>query len=85
MRSKLEDVIAEFRELSLHTVVDYDKFNQYAITAHSTQIEGSILTLEETSLLIDEGITPKGKPLDHSLMACHFPLWIKQINWLILF
>ena len=69
MQSKLEDVIGEFRELSLHTIVDYDKFNQYAITAHSTQIEGSTLTLEETSLLIDEGITPKGKPLDHSLMA----------------
>ena len=69
MQSQLEDVIAKFRELNLHTIVDYDKFNHYAITAHSTQIEGSTLTLEETSLLIDEGITPKGKPLDHSLMA----------------
>ncbi|PIQ47294.1 MAG: cell filamentation protein Fic [Cytophagales bacterium CG12_big_fil_rev_8_21_14_0_65_40_12] len=65
----IESYIAEYEALELHKVVDYDKFNQFAITAHSTQIEGATLTLEETSLLIDEGITPKGKPLEHSLMV----------------
>ncbi len=36
---------------------------------HSTSIEGSTLTEVETRLLLDEGITPKGKPLIHSLMV----------------
>jgi len=61
--------IEAYGKLNLHDVIDYDKFNEYAITAHSTQIEGSTLTVEEASLLIDEGITPKGKPLIHSLMV----------------
>jgi Fic family protein len=36
---------------------------------HSTTIEGSTLTEIETQLLLDENLTPKGKPLDHSLMV----------------
>jgi Fic family protein len=36
---------------------------------HSTVIEGSTLTENETRLLLEEGITPKGKPLIHSLMV----------------
>lgn len=67
--NKVELYIKEYQSLNLHNVVDYDKFNQYAITAHSTQIEGSTLSIEEASLLINEGITPKGKPLLHSLMV----------------
>jgi len=66
---KVESYIEEYQSLELHKIVDYDKFNQYAITAHSTQIEGSTLSIEEASLLINEGITPKGKPLLHSLMV----------------
>ncbi|MFY0654098.1 MAG: Fic family protein [Cyclobacteriaceae bacterium] len=65
----LQDHIARYKSLNLGDVVDYDKFNLFAITAHSTQIEGATLTQEETALLIDEGITPKGKPLEHSLMV----------------
>ncbi|MCF6351857.1 MAG: Fic family protein [Cyclobacteriaceae bacterium] len=65
----VESYIDQYRSFQLHKVVNYEKFNHFAITAHSTQIEGSTLTVEETSLLIDEGITPKGKPLEHSLMV----------------
>ncbi len=65
----LESYIDQYRSFRLYKVVNYEKFNQFALTAHSTQIEGSTLTIEETSLLIDEGITPKGKPLEHSLMV----------------
>lgn len=36
---------------------------------HSATIEGSTLTEVETQLLLDENLTPKGKPLDHSLMV----------------
>lgn len=50
-------------------VLNYDKFNIYSIIYHSNSIEGSKLTLEETFLLLDEGLTPKGKTLEHTLMA----------------
>ncbi len=57
--------------LSLHPdeVVDHQKFSEYALTHHSTSIEGSTLTEEDIRLLLDEGATPKGKPLEHSLMV----------------
>lgn len=73
----IESCIDEYKSLKLHNVVDFDKFMEYAITAHSTQIEGSTLTIEEAGLLIDEGITPKGKPLEHSLMVKDHHLALK--------
>lgn len=62
-------LIDKFQSLNLSANIDFDKFNQYAITHHSTTIEGSTLTEIETRLLLDEGITPAGKPLLHSLMV----------------
>ena len=62
-------LIEKFQSLNLSTIIDFDKFNGYAITHHSTTIEGSTLTETETRLLLDEGITPAGKPLLHSLMV----------------
>ena len=68
-RSKIISLIEKFNSLQLSKNIDFDKFNEYAITHHSTTIEGSTLTETETRLLLDEGITPKGKPLIHSLMV----------------
>ncbi len=62
-------LIEKFQSLNLSAIIDFDKFNGYAITHHSTTIEGSTLTENETRLLLDEGITPAGKPLVHSLMV----------------
>ncbi len=62
-------LINKFQSLNLSAIIDFDKFNSYAITHHSTTIEGSTLTEIETRLLLDEGITPAGKPLLHSLMV----------------
>lgn len=62
-------VIEQYQELNLHAIIDYDKFNQFSIVHHSTVIEGSTLTENETRLLLEEGLTPKGKPLVHSLMV----------------
>lgn len=62
-------LIEKFQSLNLSAIIDFDKFNHYAITHHSTTIEGSTLTENETRLLLDEGITPAGKPLLHSLMV----------------
>lgn len=65
----IKSIIAEYQSLNLHDVIDYDKFNQFSIVHHSSSIEGSTLTENETRLLLEEGITPKGKPLEHSLMV----------------
>ena len=62
-------ILEEFQSLHLDEVIDFNKFNQYAIVHHSSVIEGSTLTENETRLLLDEGLTPKGKPLAHSLMV----------------
>jgi Fic family protein len=49
------------RRLSEDFMIDY--------TYHSNAIEGSTLTLEETALVLKEGITIGGKPLRHHLEA----------------
>lgn len=62
-------LLEKFKSLQLSKNIDFDKFNRYAITHHSTTIEGSTLTQIETQILLDDGATPKGKPLLHSLMV----------------
>jgi Fic family protein len=65
----LQELIAKYQSLNLSEIIDFDKFNLYAIVHHSSTIEGSTLTEIETQLLLDENLTPKGKPLDHTLMV----------------
>ncbi len=65
----LNKLYKEYKKLISDKPIDFDKFNHFAIVHHSTGIEGSTLTKEETYLLLDENLTPKGKPIDHSLMA----------------
>ncbi len=69
MNATVAKLLDRYQRYDLSKTVDYDKFNRYAVTHHSTRIEGSTLTDTETQLLLDEGLTPKGKPLEHSLMA----------------
>jgi Fic family protein len=66
---EIEQLVKEYKALNLHEIIDYDKFNHFAIVHHSTSIEGTTLTENETRLLLEEGVTPKGKPLEHSLMT----------------
>jgi Fic family protein len=69
---------AEFLKLRLHEAINWEKYSLMSLSHHSTAIEGSSLTEDESFLLLDEGKTPKGKPLEHSLMekdhynALHF-------------
>jgi Fic family protein len=50
--------------------IDYEKFNNYHITHHSTAIEGSTLSYNEIIMLLESGITPgSGKSFNHLLMA----------------
>ena len=57
-----------FQSLKLHEAIDWKKYFLMFISHHSTAIEGSSLTTTESQLLLDEGITPKGKPFEHSQM-----------------
>lgn len=66
---KLLNTYNKYLEISNSDTFDFEKFNQYAIVHHSTSIEGSTLTLQETILLLDERLTPSNKPLEHTLMA----------------
>jgi Fic family protein len=54
--------------LNLEQSIDWEKYNNYSIVHHSTSIEGSSLTEEETQLLLDENITAGGKPMEHHHM-----------------
>lgn len=69
MMKKLSSLYEDYLKLAQSDTFDFEKFNQYAIVHHSNSIEGSTLTLEETILLLDKKLTPKNKPIEHSLMA----------------
>ncbi|MGF7230676.1 Fic family protein [Arachidicoccus sp.] len=69
METIINSLLQEYRALNLHNIKDYDLFNNIAIIHHSSSIEGSTLTLTDSELLIAEGLTPKGKPLQHTLMV----------------
>ncbi|WP_205569597.1 Fic family protein [Arachidicoccus soli] len=69
MMKEISELVQKYRDLDLHQVKDYDLFNNISIVHHSSIIEGSTLTQTDSELLITEGITPKGKPLEHSLMV----------------
>ena len=69
MPEDLPILLKRYKDLNLQEVLDHDKFNEFSIVHHSTSIEGSTLTEVETRLLLEEDITPKGKPLLHSLMV----------------
>lgn len=69
---EIESLIPVFNK-TFAGVIDFDKFNNIAITFHSTAIEGSTLTLSDTEVLLDKGLTPKGKPVVHQNMVLdHF-------------
>ena len=65
---EIERKTKQFESLHLRENLDYEKFAIYSIITHSTAIEGSTLTEQETELLFESGLTAKGKPLLHHLM-----------------
>lgn len=65
----LAELINRYKSLGIDEVIDHEKFNLISIVHHSTKIEGSTLNEIETQVLINEGLTPKGKPIHDSLMV----------------
>lgn len=64
----LEELTLKYQQIT-QGLIDFDKYNQYSISHHSTVIEGNTLTEIETQVFLDEGLTAKGKPLSHHLMV----------------
>lgn len=58
---RIETLIAEYNDLGIEEHLNYEEFNKILITSHSTRIEGSTLTFEESVELIQVGNTPAGK------------------------
>jgi Fic family protein len=67
--SVLKQSYSSFIKAGIMETINYDVFNAFLLTHHSTRIEGSTLTELDTRLLLEKGITPNGKPLEHSNMV----------------
>lgn len=63
MQTKLEGLIAQYRDLGIDKQIDHDKFYLYSLITHSTAIEGSTITELENQIMFDNGISLKGKSL----------------------
>jgi len=67
---EVESITKEYNTLQLETnVIDYEKHKLYSIVTSSTQLEGSTLDEVDTKLLLDDGLTAKGKPIEYHLMV----------------
>ncbi len=66
--NKLENLISEYKRV-MQGQVDLAKFTNYAITYHSTAIEGSTLTEGQVYNLLDLDIPAKNKPFTEQQMV----------------
>jgi len=53
-------------------MIDHDKYTYYAITHHSTAIEGSTLTEKQAVNLLEYGTTAGSKPIEHHFMILDY-------------
>lgn len=76
---ELINLIDKYKSLNLDDIIDHERSNLISIVHHSTRLEGSTLTEVEAQVLIDEGLTPKGKPIQDSLMVTDHYAALKYI------
>jgi len=70
--TKIEALISDYQFRS-KGMIDFGKYSYYAITHHSTSIEGSTLTESQVVNLLEYGKPATNKPFDHHLMVVdHF-------------
>jgi Fic family protein len=69
---RIEALVTDF-QLCSKGMIDFSKYSYYAITHHSTSIEGSTLTESQVVNLLEYGKPATNKPFDHHLMVVdHF-------------
>jgi len=66
---KIERIIEKHRLSNMQQVMSDEKSKHISLIHHSTAIEGATLTEVETGALLNEGLTPRGKPLTRALMV----------------
>ncbi|MDP3915840.1 MAG: Fic family protein [Bacteroidota bacterium] len=70
--TKIEALISDYQFRS-KGMIDFGKYSYYAITHHSTSIEGSTLTESQVVNLLEYGKPAANKPFNHHLMVLdHF-------------
>ena len=69
---QLEEIVIKYENYLSKGIIDYEKFNQFAITHHSSAIEGTTLTLLETQLLLSEDVTANKPFLHHMMIKDHY-------------
>ena len=73
MWEELDILKKTYLEMGLSEVIDYEKFSMISIVYNSTKIEGCSLTENDTKVLLENGVTAKGKPLtDHLMVKDHY-------------
>ena len=69
---KMKKLLDERRPLAPGTVAQLDAWYDVELTYSSNAIEGNTLTRSETAIVLEKGITVRGKPLkDHLEAADH--------------
>lgn len=68
MKSRLQQLVGQYRWLGIDRQIDYDKFYLYSLVTHSTAIEGSTITEVENQIMFDHGVSIKGKSLEEQSM-----------------
>lgn len=68
MKSRLQQLIEQYRSLGIDRQIDYDKFYLYSLVTYSTAIEGSTITELENQIMFDYGVGIKGKSLEEQSM-----------------
>jgi len=72
MTENFINLLESFKASNIPEALNFDRMNEILISHHSTAIEGSSLTEDETRLLLTDGITAKGKSLlDHNMVTDH--------------
>ena len=69
---QLEEIVKKYENYLSKGIIDYEKFNQFAITHHSSAIEGTTLTLLETQLLLSDDVTANKPFLHHMMIKDHY-------------
>lgn len=64
----LDELVREFDRIGVGCQVGFDRLHLYSIVTHSTAIEGSTLTLDENTVMFDEGIVPAGRKVTEQMM-----------------
>ena len=68
LKRRFLNALEKYHSLGIAEQIDYQKFYLYSLITHSTAIEGSTVTEIENQLLLDEGITAKGRSLQEQMM-----------------